>query len=341
MDEAAAPASAGSTWLVPWAPEEGARIEAGWESSEEDAASRVDIEVEGEWIPHQPVAPMPSVVNIVDGVQRTDAHALTETGGAVVPSLFGSYAAGVVRCEGGRARVLTDEALLRVERCHIQAGQAPASFEVPIRSTPLIYRGVAAEMDATPAKLGELLTRQMLNAGAALTESLSRDGDALTLVDGLLHAPPTGRRVAGYVKRTARWHLPADARGLLMEMPVGARTPLFRITGGSGAEPRAGRDRYACFVRMADLGPHVHPLSTVMRVEMPASLPLDEAVDLANECTVALPRFASSPVHDARAPQNLTPVRGLERALRRRLGDAAWLRRRIAVTVGTRHSPVA
>ncbi len=38
-----------------------------------------------------------------------------------------------------------------------------------------------------------------------------------------------------------------------------------------------------------------------------------------------LPRFASEPHKDTRAPQNLYPIGGLERELRRRLGDQALL----------------
>ncbi|MEZ5258575.1 MAG: hypothetical protein R2705_17280 [Ilumatobacteraceae bacterium] len=43
-----------------------------------------------------------------------------------------------------------------------------------------------------------------------------------------------------------------------------------------------------------------------------------------------LPRFASVPHKDRRAPQNLAPIAGLERQLRRRLGDPALLFTRIA-----------
>jgi hypothetical protein len=42
-----------------------------------------------------------------------------------------------------------------------------------------------------------------------------------------------------------------------------------------------------------------------------------------------LPRYASRPQHDPRAPQNLLPVGGLERRLRHELGDAVFIRRAI------------
>ena len=42
-----------------------------------------------------------------------------------------------------------------------------------------------------------------------------------------------------------------------------------------------------------------------------------------------LPRFASRPEHDPRAPQNLLPVGALEKRLRHELGDVAYIRRLI------------
>jgi hypothetical protein len=40
-----------------------------------------------------------------------------------------------------------------------------------------------------------------------------------------------------------------------------------------------------------------------------------------------LPRFASDPIRDPRAPQNLYPVGALEACLRHRMGDATIVRR--------------
>ena len=48
---------------------------------------------------------------------------------------------------------------------------------------------------------------------------------------------------------------------------------------------------------------------------------------IADTTCVVLPRFASEPHKDSRAPQNLYPIAGLERELRRRLGDPRLLYR--------------
>jgi hypothetical protein len=44
-----------------------------------------------------------------------------------------------------------------------------------------------------------------------------------------------------------------------------------------------------------------------------------------------LPRYASAEYKDTRAPQNLYPIAGLERELRRRLGDQRLLYRALRV----------
>jgi hypothetical protein len=54
---------------------------------------------------------------------------------------------------------------------------------------------------------------------------------------------------------------------------------------------------------------------------------LSEAVRLADSSAMTLPRLASIPYKDPRAPQNLLPIGGLERRLRALLGDARLLHR--------------
>jgi hypothetical protein len=64
-----------------------------------------------------------------------------------------------------------------------------------------------------------------------------------------------------------------------------------------------------------------------VRCEAPPDLDVDAARARADRTAAVLPRFASQPHKDPRAPQNLHPIAGLERALRRRLGDPALLER--------------
>ena len=172
----------------------------------------------------------------------------------------------------------------------------------------------------------------MLKAEADLAKRLSRDSSALTLVDGPLRTWPAGPRVAGYIKRTANWYLGPEERAIFDDLDVGDRTPLFRLA----REGKAGRDRFAWYVRIADLGPHMHPIASVMRLETWATLPVERAAQLADECALILPQMAGSLLRDPRAPQNLTPVSGLETRLRHLLGDRELLRRLILVALAER-----
>jgi hypothetical protein len=64
-----------------------------------------------------------------------------------------------------------------------------------------------------------------------------------------------------------------------------------------------------------------------VRCEASGDLSPAEAVARADLVAATLPRFASQPHNDPRAPQNLHPIAGLERELKRRLGDPALLER--------------
>ena len=57
----------------------------------------------------------------------------------------------------------------------------------------------------------------------------------------------------------------------------------------------------------------------------------ENAIGRANEVTVTLPRYASAPHKEARAPQNLYPIAGLENNLRGRLGNQQILERALRV----------
>jgi hypothetical protein len=70
-----------------------------------------------------------------------------------------------------------------------------------------------------------------------------------------------------------------------------------------------------------------HPWAGIVRCEVVAGVPVDAAAATADAVAHALPAFASAGHKDPRAPVNLIPIGGLERALRHRLGDAQLLYR--------------
>ena len=112
-------------------------------------------------------------------------------------------------------------------------------------------------------------------------------------------------------------YLPPDLNAVVGALTPGQRTPAF-LMGTSW-------DRHSWYLRLP--GPKGAPWSGVVRIECPATLPVDEVTRLAGLSQRCLGRFASAAYKDSRAPQNLYPIAGLERELRRRLGDQRLLYR--------------
>ena len=327
--------------LLPWSPEYGSGIEADADPLDEGATPDIDIYAEKRpWEPVWPMGSPPRAVQIVDGVRRVEAHAIDDLGdGNIAFGVFGSYAAGAVRCEGSSARILDGERELVVGRRYLQSGGAPAGVNIATSTAHLSFEATVPRGATTPTKLVDALLQRMREEEARLADALSTDSGALTITDGPLRGHPSGGRVVGYVKRIQNWYLDPPQLALLSELAVGERTPLFRIAGGGEAGSRGQRDRYGWYMRIADMGAQFHHLACIVRLEAPGDLPPPDAARLADECALALPRLASSPIRDARAPQNLTPVGALEDTLRRRLGDREWVRRLIASALSTAPLP--
>jgi hypothetical protein len=122
----------------------------------------------------------------------------------------------------------------------------------------------------------------------------------------------------GIVKSHYVHYLPPLLDRVVGALDAGARTPVFRVD----AQPFS---RYSWYVRLP--GPVGGPWAGIVRCEVTGALAINDVASLADRVTLTLPRFASTPHKDARAPQNLFPIAGLERQLRRRLGDAQLIYR--------------
>ena len=328
--------------LLPRSPDWGSNIDADDESSADSESVEIDTTVEGTWRVVHPSGSAPSAVQIVDGVRRVEAHAIDDLDdGAIAYGLFGCYAVGAVRCEGSSAQVLDGEGELLIARRYLQTGGTPQGHDFASGMARLRFEPVLRPKANTPGDLLHDLQELMTDEEARLVDALSANEDALTITDGRLRRRPKGRRVAGYVKRVQDWYIGPAERALLSELAVGERTSLFRITGGGDGGGHGQQARYGWYLRIADMGAHYHHLAGIARLEAPDSLPVDVASRLADECALALPRLASSPVRDPRAPQNLTPVGALEDVLRRRLGEREWVRRLIVAGLRTDPIPVA
>jgi hypothetical protein len=88
-------------------------------------------------------------------------------------------------------------------------------------------------------------------------------------------------------------------------------------------------ERFSWYLRLTGGRRIDGALAGIVRLETSAALGVGEARTLADASARELPRFASSPERDPRAPQNVYPIGGLETALRHLLGDHLVVRRAI------------
>lgn len=127
----------------------------------------------------------------------------------------------------------------------------------------------------------------------------------------------------GYVKTQHVQYLDENQHTVVAELNPGQRTPVFAI-GSGGRFPR-----WSWYLRLP--GPRSHPLSGIVRLELPGLGGPEAAAERADVVSATLPRFASEPHKEARAPQNLYPISGLEKQLRRRLGHPHLLEKALRV----------
>jgi len=295
-----------------WAPDYGGS--AGAEVLAESGAP-VDVEVEvpaAQWAPRRPDAATDVIetLHFVDGVRRVDARVwITCADGTTRPGICATYAAGIVRCDGVAQ-------IVRAEVRRAVITPAPDCESITTRTG--VYQPAGAVGD-TVDELAIALQQRMGELEVAI--ALEASGADLVVVDG----PLTGRQnvpgAIGYVKSHQTGYLPPVVAGTVGLLTPGDRTPLFLISGRWS--------RYSWYVRLP--GAADHPWGGVVRCELHADVSTADAVRRADHVTATLPRFASIPHKDPRAPQNLTPVAGLERELRRRLGDAALAERALRI----------
>jgi len=319
--------STGPAWRIEriesWDPAYGASTE------EQPGQSRIEPVLDVECPPDRwrPVDPGPNAwpsVLFVDGVRRID---LMGWGGSDIspdgtPSLglFASYAAGVVRCRPRRAELLAAE----VYRGLFTVVSGPALVADLVTAagryagTPVALGSPRRGQVPPMQLLGDEVQIRMRAAEAELAgraREAVADSDLL-VVDGPLNNQARLPRTLGYAKTHATLYLPAELNRMVGSLVAGQRTPVFGL-----------RDRFSWYLKLP--GGSGAPWAGVVRVECWADRPVAEAIGLAGTSQPTLCRYASTEYKDARAPQNLYPIAGLERELRRRLGDQRLLNRAI------------
>lgn len=312
-----------------WDPAYGSSVDLDEERAGSSAEVETGIEVAaGDWRPLPPAAApaVPGAVLFVDGVRRIDARIWiaeppgsgSGSGAGLGVGAFGicaSYAAGVVACRSSAARLAVAQVHRGLFTSSTGLPAVPARVgDYPLRlsrsddggdlSLALQRALVAAEIDAATA------ARDALPDGGSV-------GDDLLVVDGPLRGRTHLPRAIGYIKTHRSTYLPPELNAVVAALGAGYRTPVFRM-GTSW-------DRYSWYLRLP-----CRPNGTwagVVRVECSPDQPVAAVTQLANLSQAVLPRYASTEHKDRRAPQNLHPIAGLERQLRRRLGHPGLLYR--------------
>jgi hypothetical protein len=296
-----------------WDPEYGSSVE--HDAPTDSGSVVVDVErPAGAWAPVPPARAelRATVVLFVDGVRRTDAYGWIDDD---VPCAFASFAAGVVRCDGAAA-VGAHE----IGRVVVSAAAALA----PIATSSGEFRALAVT-DGTPEQLNTAIQAAMTAAEVRVSFSAREaEPDALVVVDGPLRERRHLTHAVGLVKRHHVRYL-GELDRVVAALRPGERTPVYLIPSQWG--------KYSWYLRLP--GPDAGPWSGVVRIEAPAELAPGDAIALADRTSATLPRFASAPHKDGRAPQNLYPIGGLERTLRHRLGDPALVVRSLRAAAAT------
>lgn len=288
-----------------WSPEYGASIDT--DESLAPAAGQIDTTVEttDEWNPIDGHDDQFPAVAFVDGIRRVDARlTIDDPISGPVPGICGSFAAGATLWRRDPPRA--DIESVRVERLALFT--EGAAVDIPPLDHGLAY---ATESVGSPDP-GMLISHfhtQMRRAEAEIALELARSG-YFVVADGPI-SELAAESVVGYIKSHRVSYLPAEVASIVGRLEPAQRTPLFGMPSYR---------RYSWYLRLTRPVAG-HSWAGVVRCEAPGSLSLAQVKVLADRTAALLPRFASEPHIDPRAPQNLVPIGALEKQLRARLGD--------------------
>ena len=219
-------------------------------------------------------------------------------------------AAGAVRCDAGRAQVMAPRVFRAV---YAEASDAAGPIVTRHGTYQFVPCTTGASDDLYRGIHDRMTQLEMQIAGL--------DAADLLVFDGPLRGRTDSNGV-GFIKTQHVQYLPDREQGVLTTLQAGQRTPLF-VIGGSGFT------RWSWYLRLP--GPVAHPMSSIVRCELSGLGTVADAARRADMVAATLPRYASEPHKDARAPQNLYPIAGLENELRRRLGNRHVLERALRI----------
>ncbi len=300
-----------------WAPEYGSPFETDDSLADQDKVDE-SVEVDGVWAPRPGRDDGVERVAFVDGVRRIDARLTIDDPAGPTPGICGSYGVGAVAWD--RSAVRSEFLEMHVERLAVFGNGQGASIP---GDDQIVYRSESVP-DTDPGMLIKRFHGAMRKAEARLSEKLAQSG-LFVVADGPINDLSATEKV-GYIKSHRAPYLSAQNAPVIGRVRVGQRTPLFVIGRGGQYE------RYSWYQRLADI-PGGHSWTGVVRCEVSSALPVGAAAAIADRTAAILPLVGSEPHVDPRAPQNLVPIGALERELRRRLGDPAFVYRALRAAV--------
>ncbi len=294
---------------------------------ESTAELNLDLELpRNQWRPLSPStqAEPPDNVLFLDGVRRIDARVWVHGADPQpAPGIAASYAAGLV-CINGSARI----SQVAVQRGLFTAAPDAAGLASRHGDYPAV-RAAGSGLDQLSLALQQRLSDAEVQL-ALLFRKENPDANDLLFVDGPLRGRTHLDRTIGFIKTHHTTYLPSEQAAVVGVLDPGQRTPAFTM----GTSWR----RNSWYLKLP--GTAGAPWSGVVRLECSAELPVPEVTRLADLSARLLPPFASAPHKDPRAPQNLVPIGGLERELRRRLGDQQLLYRSLRAAASVLASTV-
>ncbi len=307
----------GQLYVEGWAPEYGNPYETD-EALADDGKVDESVEVDGPWSPIPGEDDGVGQIAFVDGVRRIDARLTIDEPDGPIPGICGTFGVGaVVWDRDDRHSEFTD---LQIDRLAVfgngQGAPIPGGSQITYRSESV--------PETDPGVLIQRFHGAMRKGEARLSEKLAQGG-LFVVADGPINDLSATEKV-GYIKTHRAPYLSRQRAPIMGRVRAGERTPLFLI-GQGGPYPK-----YSWYQRLADFRGG-HSWTGVVRCEVSSALTLGEAQVIANRTAAVLPLVGSEPHIDPRAPQNLVPIAALERELRRRLGDPAFVYRALRSAV--------
>ncbi|ERN41451.1 hypothetical protein KR51_00020250 [Rubidibacter lacunae KORDI 51-2] len=329
---------ANSIQFSPW----GADYDLPVAMGEPDAAGNDAIDFHAEaraWEPYCPqIRPaLPDRIILIDGRLRVDAPFVGRQGNVPVYGAFATIAIGAVAIDRTRGAAVYPEPPI-VRRAIAFCGEKPPVTRLPAlpgMHNPVVYDlRLSDRQHNDPDRPQKLVLNAMRTLEIELAGRWAREPDTLAIQDGNLVSMQQSQAILGYVKTLHKAYLAGERAEILWQLQSGERTPVFAL--GRDTSPNR---RWSWYLRSGDVfaGRAYRGLHGVVRLELLATnVARERAIEIADWSCELIPRYASQPLRDPRAPQNLMPIGALEKHLGRSMGDRKLVRRCIQAFLAAR-----